>query len=58
MTSDDICGYCLIVKKAATFEAVLLLEINNFDTCTCNFSLQPYFQMFFTSKYKKKELSF
>lgn len=46
LASNAINGYCFIAKKLAIFKVVLLLEIINFDSCHCNFSLHPYLQMF------------
>jgi len=55
---NGIYGYCFIQKKLAIFKTVLLLEIINFDTCHCNFSLQPYLQMFLKVIIREKDLTF
>lgn len=56
--ANGIYGYCFIAKKLAIFKAILLLEIINFDTCHCNFSLQPYLQIFSKAITREKDLTF
>lgn len=56
--ANGIYGYCLIVKTAAIFEVVLLLEIISFGTYTCNVFPAAIFSDVFTGKYKRKELGF